>query len=234
MCKCCQEQNDKMNVLLGSPQKRKVIVYIDGFNLYFALREKKWRGFMWLDVIKLSEKLIRSDQELVLVRYFTSRIKNDPEKQKRQTLYLDALGTLDGNRLVIHYGDYQSIAVTCRHCNKKFQHDQEKQTDVNISVYMMSDSISKSADGSNKVDDLILITADSDQCPSVRAVRDFGKKVLVVLPPGRGEYIELPRSADSRLELTAKKFKGCRLPDVITKGDGFEIRCPSKWANDAR
>jgi uncharacterized LabA/DUF88 family protein len=223
-----------MNEQPQNAQKRKTIVYIDGFNLYFALREKNWRGFMWLDVIKLSEKLLRPDQELVLVRYFTSRIKNNPEKQKRQTMYLEALGTLDGSRLAIHYGDYQSIPLTCHHCNKVFQHDQEKQTDVNISVYMILDSISKREDGSDKVDDIILITADSDQCPSVRAARSIGKNVLVVLPPGRGEYIELPRSADSRMELTAKKLKDCRLPDTITKSDGFEITCPSKWTIDAR
>jgi uncharacterized LabA/DUF88 family protein len=203
--------------------KRTAIVYIDGFNLYFAMRDMGWGSFMWLDLIKLSRKLLRDDQQLIHVKYFTSRIKNDPEKQKRQNLYLDALGTLDKNILKIFEGNYQSNKFNCSDCGCDLWDDQEKQTDVNIAVHMLLDTFSK-----NKVDDLILVTADSDQCTSVKAVRVLGKKVLVVLPPGRGGYIELKKHGDSHIELTAKKLKGCRLPNSINVGR-FTIECPTKW-----
>jgi len=207
----------------AAENKRKAIVCIDGFNLYFAMRDKGWNGFLWLDLIKLAKKLLREDQRLVQVKYFTSRIKNDPEKQKRQNLYLDALGTLDKNMLKMYEGDYQSNKFNCHNCGCEIWDDQEKQTDVNIAVHMLLDSFSK-----DKVDDLILITADSDQCASVKAVRVLGKHVLVVLPPGRGHYVELKKHGNSHLELTAKKFKGCRLPNSITVGE-FTIDCPNKW-----
>lgn len=91
--------------------KRKAIVYIDGFNLFFALKEKNWRSLMWLDVVKLSRRLLRQDQELLCVKYFTARIRNDREKEERQKAYLDALATLEG--LEIHEGAYQLSRVMC-------------------------------------------------------------------------------------------------------------------------
>lgn len=187
--------------------KRKTIVYIDGFNLYFAMRDMGWTSFLWLDLVKFAHNLLRDNQELVHVKYFTSRIKNDPEKQKRQNLYLDALNTLDKTLLKIFEGQYQSNSFPCPHCETDLWDDQEKQTDVNIAVHMLLDSFSK-----GKVDDLILITADSDQSASVKAVRVLGKHILVALPPGRGDYVELKKHGSSHIELTAKKFRGCRLP----------------------
>ena len=36
---------------LSQPQR--VVIYIDGFNLYFGLREKGWKNLYWLNVYKL-------------------------------------------------------------------------------------------------------------------------------------------------------------------------------------
>ena len=33
--------------------KQKVIVYVDGFNLYYGLKKNlRWRRYYWLDVVK--------------------------------------------------------------------------------------------------------------------------------------------------------------------------------------
>ena len=50
----------------------RVIVYVDGFNLYYGLRAKGWRRYHWLDVRLLAQNLLRSSQSLAMVRYFTS------------------------------------------------------------------------------------------------------------------------------------------------------------------
>ena len=42
-------QGEKPDVRRGAQMSR-VIVYIDGFNLYFALRSKGWRKYYWLDL----------------------------------------------------------------------------------------------------------------------------------------------------------------------------------------
>jgi len=50
----------------------RVIAYIDGFNLYFGLRDKGWRRYLWLDVQKLSTNLLKPGQQLVFTKYFTA------------------------------------------------------------------------------------------------------------------------------------------------------------------
>jgi hypothetical protein len=65
--------------------KKRVITYIDGFNLYYGLKEKGWKRYYWLDIRKLSESLLKPWQELNEVKYFTARIsageKNTPDKE---------------------------------------------------------------------------------------------------------------------------------------------------------
>jgi len=49
-------------------------VYVDGFNLFYrALRGSPYR---WLDLLKLSEKLLQPHNKVVLVRYFTARVNS--------------------------------------------------------------------------------------------------------------------------------------------------------------
>ncbi len=202
--------------------KRKAIVYIDGFNLYFALKAKNWHSLMWLDLVKLGQRLLRADQELVRVKYFTARIRNDPPKQKRQTAFLDALATLDG--LEIYEGAYQDNRVLCYDCGREWPDSKEKQTDVSIATHMLIDSYTP-----DLIDDIILVTADSDQCPAMRAVRALGKHVLIVLPPGRIDYLEVQKAADSRLELTKKMFRESLLPEEVPTKSGFVVKRPDKY-----
>ena len=202
--------------------KRKAIVYIDGFNLYFALKEKNWHSLMWLDLVKLSRRLLRTDQELTRVKYFTARIRNDPPKERRQKAFLDALATLDG--LEIYEGAYQHNRVTCFECGREWPDSKEKQTDVSIATHMLVDSHTPGL-----MDDIILVTADSDQCPAMKAVRKLGKHVLIVLPPGRIDYLEVQKEADSRLELTKRMFRESLLPEEVQANGGFVIKRPDKY-----
>jgi len=61
------------------PKKERVIVYIDGFNLYFGLLEAGFRSCKWLDLRKLAQNLKQPNQEIIEIKYFTSRISNDPD-----------------------------------------------------------------------------------------------------------------------------------------------------------
>jgi len=60
--------------------RERVIVYIDGFNLYFGMMNAGFSDCRWLNLNQLAKKLLREDQKLVKVKYFTSRINNSPEK----------------------------------------------------------------------------------------------------------------------------------------------------------
>ncbi len=60
----------------------RVITYIDGFNLYFGLREKNWRKYMWLDVAEFSQALLLDNQALQQTKYFTSRVRGNVGKAR--------------------------------------------------------------------------------------------------------------------------------------------------------
>ena len=93
--------------------KEKVIAYIDGFNLYFGMVEAGFDYCKWLNLKLLVENLLKPTQELIEVKYFTSRVSNNPEKQKRQSLYIDALHSI-GVKII--YGNYLDGNVKCLRC----------------------------------------------------------------------------------------------------------------------
>ena len=57
----------------------RVVAYVDGFNLYFGLKEGYGRRYHWLDLQRLVADLLRPDQELREVQYFTARVRDEPE-----------------------------------------------------------------------------------------------------------------------------------------------------------
>ena len=136
---------------------QRVTVYIDGFNLYYGLREDKLQRYYWLDVRRLSENLLRPNQSLEAVRYFTARVHSDPKdpgKSIRQDTLLDALATLPD--VHIHYGYYLPKQGSCAKCGATWRTYEEKMTDVNIAVELLSDATD------NAFDTAIIMSGDSD------------------------------------------------------------------------
>ncbi len=64
--------------------QQRVITYIDGYNLYHGLLAAGLRSSRWLDLPELGRSLLEPDQQLVLTRYFTTRVKGNPDKADRQ------------------------------------------------------------------------------------------------------------------------------------------------------
>ena len=92
----------------------RVIVYIDGFNLYYGLRSKGWRRYYWLDCARLARNILTPNQHLALVRYFTARISGsagDPQKPKRQSVFLEALGDVAKSHDLVRSLSHQAAAL---------------------------------------------------------------------------------------------------------------------------
>lgn len=200
----------------------KVIAYVDGFNLYFGLRSKGWQRYYWLNVQLLALNLLKLNQRLVFAKYFTSRIKDPLDKQRRQSIFLEALETLQDFH--IFYGKYQLNPHQCRNCG--FQHEvpTEKMTDVNISVEILKDAYG------NKFDVALLISADSDLVPTIKALKElFPKKRLVVaFPPGRYSA-DLANVAHASFTIGRQILSKCLFPEEVKKPDGYILRCPPTW-----
>ena len=58
--------------------KNRVIVYKDGFNLYFGMVDAGIDNCKWLNIKSLIDSYITHIQELIEIKYFTSRITNHP------------------------------------------------------------------------------------------------------------------------------------------------------------
>ena len=206
------------------PRKR-VIAYIDGFNLYYGLKESDWQRYLWLDLSTLARSLILEYQDLVETKYFTSRIVKPAGKRKRQSIYLEALEAHCGSRLKMYFGHYQFDPWTCNSCGAVEQVPSEKKTDVNIAVEIMTDAFSESFDTA------LIISADSDLIPPVLAVKRLfpSKRIVVAFPPNR-HSVELQREAHTSFPIGRAKFSKAQMPDTIIKADGTELSRPSKWS----
>lgn len=199
----------------------RIIVYIDGFNLYFGMMEAGFEKSRWLDVHQLAQNLIRPPQQIVGVKYFTSRVSNNPSKQKRQTLYLEALET-KGVELV--YGHYQSHTIECRRCGHLWFDQNEKMTDVNISTHIIVDAFQ------DRYDTAMLISGDSDLVPPVREVHKLfnNKRVFVAFPPKRHNQT-VAAAAKGSMVIGRKKLADSQLPVMVTKPGGYQIVKPKEW-----
>jgi len=200
----------------------RVIAYIDGFNLYFGLKTRGWRQYYWLNIQLLVQNLLKPNQRLLLTKYFTSRVAAPPDKQKRQSTFIEAIETLKDFQ--IFYGKYQLNPRHCPHCDFQYEVPNEKMTYVNIAVEIINDAYQ------DKFDVALLISGDSDLVPPVKAVRSLfpQKKVVIAFPPGRYAK-DLAVSANTSFTIGRAKIAKSILPEEIMKKDGYLLRRPPSW-----
>jgi len=200
----------------------RVIAYIDGFNLYFGLKDRGWRRFYWLNVQSLMQNLLKFNQQLEMTKYFTARVIDSPDKQKRQLTFLEALETLPDFR--IFYGKYQRNKRECPNCGFINHVPNEKMTDVNIAVEMLLDATN------DDFDTALLLSADSDLVPPIKAIKQvFPQKRIVVAFPPKRESAELKGVAHACLRIGRANFANSVFPDRVRKPDGFILQRPSTW-----
>jgi uncharacterized LabA/DUF88 family protein len=214
----------------------RISAYIDGYNLYHALRENNWQKYYWLSLYDLMNSFVQVNSMLYQIYYFTADSYNT-HSRNRQRKYLKAL-TADGKikncNLSIIYGHFKSDDVICNFCNQlaqchnceeilSFHH--EKQTDINISLQMICDAFEE------KYDIAFLLTADSDQVGTIKAIKKFTpeKKVFVIFPPGRYSS-ELVNAADGKyLQMSHKRLAKCQLPDDVIIEENLVVSRPQEW-----
>lgn len=204
---------------------QRVIVYVDGFNLYFGLKSKCWKRYYWLDLRQLALNLLQPEQSLVAVRYFTARISarpGNPGKAKRQATFLEALETLSDFHM--HYGHYLAKSKACPRCGATWVTHEEKMTDVNIAVELLGDA------QDDRFDTAIIISGDSDLTTPVNTVRRRypGKRVVIAFPPDR-DSVQLRKAASAAFRIGRKKLKDSQFPQCVPKADGYILQCPAEW-----
>lgn len=201
--------------------KNRVIVYIDGFNLYFGIVAAGIENCKWLNIKSLIDSYITHNQELIEIKYFTSRITNHPSKQKRQTTYLEALETTSIN---IIYGLYKAKNIECNNCGHNWSISNEKMTDVNIATHLLLDAFN------DNYDTAILISGDSDLVPPIKAIHThFHKKAVSVFFPPERHNITVAGAAKGSQIIGKKKIKDHQFPQTITKNNSYVLTKPESW-----
>ena len=201
--------------------KNRVVVYIDGFNLYFGMMDAGFNHCKWLNVEKLVRNYLTANQELIEIKYFTSRITNNPQKQKRQTTYLEAIETTD---VKIIYGLYKAKQIECENCGHNWNISNEKMTDVNIATHIIIDAFH------DKYDTAILISGDSDLVPPIKAVhQNFPNKVISVFFPPNRHNNTVAGAAKGFQIIGRKKLSDSQFEENVKKRDGFILQKPVDW-----
>ena len=112
------------------------------------------------------------------MNYFSAYATWLPDGYKRHRNYTKALQEV-GVNLVL--GQFKDKFLKCRKCGRQYTTKEEKETDVNIALRLVTDGML------DKYDRAILITADTDLSVAVDNARLLSpsKEVFVVAPPGR-------------------------------------------------
>ncbi len=199
--------------------------YIDGFNFYHGLMAKGWGRFRWLDYRALMERFTLPEQELVAVKYFTSRVIHEPTSLARQEVYLRALEKRGGVEVIT--GEYQTRKVQCPKCDRWYKRRQEKKTDVNLATHLVADAYE------DHYDCFFLLTADADLVPAAEFVIERHHKPMVLIDPPRRHSDELASLSSSHLHITSSWLSASQLPDPLEwqprPGRTRQIYRPEEW-----
>ena len=201
----------------------RVVAYIDGFNLYYGLKAERGRRDLWLDLQALAEGLLLAGQELDEIKYFTARLRDDPDGSRRQSVYLDALASHCPKVSRIE-GRFQEKHRRCAWCGTRWIGYEEKETDVNISAALIEDAVL------DRYDTALLISGDTDLRPAISATKRLrpGKTIFVAFPPQRFSA-RLVQAVDAYVRIGSDKVRNSQLPPQVVTTSGVILERPAYW-----
>lgn len=203
------------------PAAISVTAYVDGFNLYHGMHEARRRRALWLDLPGLLRSMLRPDQQLAAVHYFTALVTGPG--RARQEQYLQAAEAHGAGLLVPHVGRFQRKTVTCRVCRQPFNTFEEKESDVSLAVQLVEDA------AGGVFDQALIVSGDSDMAPAIHAVRRLrpDARLVALFPPRRSSH-QLEVLADATLRIFDRTPERHQLPDPVVTS-AMRIARPAYW-----
>jgi hypothetical protein len=224
----------------------RVIVYIDGFNLYYG--SLKATPYRWLDVSALATRLFPS-ADIQKIWYFTAEPKadpSDPDKVARHREYMRALGTIP--RLEIKPGFYQLKHSPQRKVYPLYKPNpnlpnpdnpiipvwksEEKGSDVNLATALLIDA------ADHRFDEAWIMSNDADLAwPIERVQAEYGGWVGVMKPerpasyplPIRPDSWHLLQAASDFRRIKEPQLAACQFPVTFPDSTGISIVKPAGW-----
>lgn len=166
----------------------RVSCFVDGFNLYHALHELRAPHLKWLDLWRLMERYAtQPHQKVTNVYYFSAFATWLPAAYQRHRVYVRALQATGVEPIM---GQFKEKDRECKSCKRTWIAHEEKETDVNIGLWMLNEAYK------GTFDHAFLVTNDSDLTSVVRMIRkEFPRKrIRIITPPGRRTSKDLARA----------------------------------------
>jgi uncharacterized LabA/DUF88 family protein len=214
----------------------RVMFFIDGFNVYhslniFSLQKKgsikykhfEFRKYLWLDLRSLAERFTRKQDTISGVFYFSAYATWKPYSMKRHKRFV---GALESRGVNVVMGRFKEKDRYCKICGASYKGREEKQTDVNIAIYLFKEAVA------DNYDTAILITSDTDLVPAIKEVRSLfpQKKIGVVFPFKRWAF-ELRNACHFYRIIEKKHLSKNQLPDQVPLPNGITLNRPRRWRN---
>jgi len=165
-------------------QKERVMIFIDGSNLYHSLKNLNLK-INFEDLIKILTK----DKYLVKIFYYTAPldITIDKEKYWRHQRFLERLRKIPNFNVIL--------------CNLR----KVINKDGSIDFYVKGDDIHLANDllkgaFKNEFDEAIIVSGDEDFIPAIKTVKELNKKVINAYFPTTSSYV-LRRVCDKSINL---------------------------------
>lgn len=198
----------------------RINAYIDGFNLYHSILKLNDSSLKWLNLRSLCEKFLKQKDTLNEVYFFTAPATHIQDKLTRHYNYTKALKTIGVTTI---QGKFKKKFPKCKNCGGIYQTYEEKQSDINLAIQLLSDAYC------DKFDTAFLVTADTDFVSVVKMIKRIflNKRVILLIPPKRENLAhELIKNVDFSFEIKKSHIKNSLLPDEIYFDDKI-IKKPS-------
>lgn len=212
----------------------KLHAYIDGFNLFWGISDPKnnmpgstfpppvLRRFLWLDLHQYIHWFYGNDYSLDQIHYFTAPLRDKPASQARQEVFWKALESHP--HLQIHRG------VNARKFdqNRNIVGYEEKQSDVRFGLQVLEDALT--------IPDLkaiALVTADSDQVPTIERVQALRPDIelQLIYPPVRHSG-DLEKLIPKPHKTNYRVLSACQFPNKVEyerNGIAIVAEKPTEW-----
>ena len=215
---------------MNTDNRTRINFYIDGFNLYHAIKNLNRPELKWLDLRVVCESFIDpKEQEIKSIYYFSAMSTHRPQGLRRQEQYIKALKHTGVN---IVLGKFFAKQRSCNNCRSNWWAHEEKRTDVNLALRLVLDAID------DKFDKAFIVSRDSDFVPAIHEVveRCPDKRLCLLAPPNLRHSGDLKRclpEAQQKKGLKSLKtihLERAQLPDTIEDAQGNLIASrPGEW-----
>lgn len=187
----------------------RVAAYIDGYNMYHAIKRFNEPHLKWVDLWELANVFVPPKSSILSAVYYYSAYADWlPGPMSRHKAYVSAL---QARGVSVTMSNFKIKDRRCPSCKHRYKGHEEKETDVQLALDLLQHA------HEDRYDRALVISRDSDIVPAAKMTKSaFPKKELyVVAPPGAGHSNDMIKICDGKHKIQRKHLMRCLLPKSV-------------------